>query len=153
MASTLQALAIPGVLCLICFLSFSSQYLFRSLPPRPLSRDEVILFNITILFLLISYVRSVWTNPGRVQNRKSKDEDVANGSGERHHLPNKRWCRKCEQIKPPRAHHCKVCQRYIYQILNDSGPLTYASVDASQKWITTVRGRGIAYPIGPFRIL
>lgn len=22
-----------------------------------------------------------------------------------------RWCRRCEALKPPRAHHCKTCQR------------------------------------------
>lgn len=22
-----------------------------------------------------------------------------------------RWCKKCKAVKPPRAHHCKQCER------------------------------------------
>ena len=27
-----------------------------------------------------------------------------------------RTCKKCNSIKPPKTHHCKTCQRYIYYI-------------------------------------
>lgn len=28
-----------------------------------------------------------------------------------------RYCRACENFKPPRAHHCSQCKRYVYVIL------------------------------------
>jgi palmitoyltransferase len=97
-----SALAVLAALLLISFLSFSSQYLFLSF--EPLGLEESILFNVSIACLLISYFRAIVTDPGRIQFPKGDGGDDGVKSRQR-------WCRKCEQRKPPRAHHCKVCKR------------------------------------------
>lgn len=109
-----RVLAIPAVLSLICFLSYSSQYLFTNLAPRPLTTKQSIYFNISLIALLISYARAILTDPGRVPNTlvdASKDQNLL-GQGESNVLARERWCRVCQQHKPPRSHHCRVCKRY-----------------------------------------
>ncbi|KAE9967485.1 hypothetical protein EG328_008175 [Venturia inaequalis] len=101
-------LAVPGVLCLISFLSFSSQYLFYHIDPEPLTREETITFNLLIAALLISYARCVLTDPGHIPHDWALNSDKPSVAGVK-----PRWCRKCEAVKPPRAHHCKICKRCI----------------------------------------
>ncbi|QDS67995.1 hypothetical protein FKW77_009306 [Venturia effusa] len=101
-------LAVPGVLALILFLSFSSQYLFYHIDPEPLTRNEAIVFNLLIAALLICYARTVLTDPGHIPLNWSLDSHKPTATGAK-----PRWCRKCEAVKPPRAHHCKTCKRCI----------------------------------------
>ena len=105
---TLGNLAIPGVLCLISFLSFSSQSLFSRIDPGPLSREETITFNSLIAVLLFCYARAVLTDPGHVP-KGWNPADAPSGVEE----ARQRWCRKCKAYKPPRAHHCKICKTCI----------------------------------------
>lgn len=99
-------LAVPGVLCLITFLSFSSQYLFHHIDPGPLKTKETVIFNVLIAALLICYARSVLADPGHIPPSWAEDSDKPANAGAK-----LRWCRKCEAVKPPRAHHCKICKR------------------------------------------
>jgi palmitoyltransferase len=105
-----SSLSIPAVLCLICFLSFPSQYLLHGLGPRPLDRSESIFFNCNIALLLVSYWRSIRADPGRVPLEKDAEEPADTPDG-RLLAAKRRWCRVCVGPKPPRAHHCKVCKR------------------------------------------
>ena len=110
----LAKIAIPGVTALIAFLSYSSQYLFRHIEPASLTTDQAWKFNILVACIWISYARTCLTDPGRVP----KDwQPAGQESGEDHEESDRktrgRFCRKCEAIKPPRSHHCKVCKRYI----------------------------------------
>ncbi|KAB8606241.1 hypothetical protein FH972_025871 [Carpinus fangiana] len=98
----LEQLYVPGVLLLISFLSFSSQLLFVYVEPGPLTTRQYIVFNSLIACLLICYARACLTDPGKIPTQwipAAHDQ--------------KRWCRKCEAYKPPRAHHCKECARCI----------------------------------------
>ena len=109
---SLNALAVPAVLCLISFLAFSSQYLFLSIDPRPLDTKEYFVFNLLIACLLICYFRAIRTDPGRVPpawGSEGPASTAVNGVVK----PRQRWCRKCDSYKPPRAHHCKVCGRSV----------------------------------------
>jgi len=106
---SLNALAIPAVLCLISFLAFSSQYLFISIDPRPLSSKEYLVFNLLISCLLISYFQAIRTDPGHVPSAWGSEESDLTSVVK----PRQRWCRKCNAYKPPRAHHCKVCGRSV----------------------------------------
>jgi palmitoyltransferase len=101
-------LAIPGVLGLISFLSFSSQYLFHHIDPEPLSSKETIIFNALIAALLICYARTILTDPGHIPSNWAVGSDKPTATGAK-----PRWCRKCEAVKPPRAHHCKICKRFV----------------------------------------
>ena len=105
---SLNALAVPLVLCLISFLAFSSQYLFLCIDPRPLNSKEYLVFNLLISCLLICYFRSIQTDPGRTPPAWGSEESASTAA-----KPRQRWCRKCNAYKPPRAHHCKVCGRSV----------------------------------------
>lgn len=110
---SLPKLAVPAVLCLISFLSFSSQYLFYQIQPGHLKGQEFLIFNGLVTCLLICYARAILTDPGRisstwqdgVKDTPAKDVNDINRR--------QKWCRKCSAPKPPRAHHCKICKRCI----------------------------------------
>ena len=109
----LSSLAVPSVYALISFLAYTSQWLFLSLEPHPLERHQVIRFNVLLVCLLISYTRSVIVDPGRIPKKDLSDEaeEERGGDEKKAGKARQRWCRKCEAVKPPRAHHCKVCKR------------------------------------------
>lgn len=104
----LQRLASTGVTALVAFLAYSSQWLFTSIEPGHLRRGDAYIFNTLVACLLICYWRSCLTDPGRIAKnwQDSMSDDDAQAAQRR------RWCRKCEMYKPPRAHHCKTCKRY-----------------------------------------
>lgn len=116
-------LAIPAVTVLIGFLSYTSQILFLFLEPGPLTKSETWKFNALVACIWICYYRACTVDPGRVPKEwvpkkheagpeklpvssldtsQDKQDDVST---------RQRWCRKCAAFKPPRAHHCKICQR------------------------------------------
>lgn len=112
-AFRLEALAYPGVVSLVSFLAFTSQWLFYNIQPGPLRKGEAYIFNALVFALLVCYTRTCYTDPGRIpsdwhHNIQTKDEcaRVAAEASSR-----QRYCRKCEMPKPPRAHHCKICKR------------------------------------------
>ena len=126
---SLSTLAIPSVVLLISFLSFTSQVLFTYIDPHPLKRRESITFNLLIACIFITYFRACFTNPGRIPKdwRERLLGEGQSVEGERGGAPvinhgnstervgekgkEGRWCRKCNAAKPPRAHHCKSCKR------------------------------------------
>ena len=111
------SLAVPAVLLLISFLAYSSQWLFLYLEPCPLEKRQTIIFNALLVCLLVSYAQVCRIDPGHIPKtgyglngavakaQQSADAGAPGGKGRQ------RWCRKCEAVKPPRAHHCKVCKR------------------------------------------
>lgn len=111
----LSRLAIPAVSLLISFLSYSSQYLFLSFPPEPLSSQETWKFNVLVACIWISYYRACTVDPGRVPKdwKPASLSDVDNDATRKDVFARQRWCRKCEAFKPPRAHHCKKCARCV----------------------------------------
>jgi palmitoyltransferase len=115
-AFTISKLAIPGVSLLVIFLAYSSQVLFLHIEPTPLSKRELIQFNLLIFCLWICYLRACITSPGSVPpdwipmnavNGETDTRDAHDGHSRQ------RWCRKCEAFKPPRTHHCKTCGRLV----------------------------------------
>jgi len=107
-------LAVPFVYFGITYLAYSSQFCFHFLPPGPLNRTEAVWFNISLLCLWWTYYQARNVDPGRkgwvnkvaLNDGKEKNESGKLGNGIR-------WCKKCEAVKPPRAHHCKTCRRCI----------------------------------------
>lgn len=110
---SIEQLAIPGVSILILFLAYTSQYLFYYIEPGPLTKIQALWLNGFVLGIWWCYDRACTVDPGprgwvrRVGLSGDEDdgEDVILNKG-------KRWCRKCKAVKPPRAHHCKQCDRY-----------------------------------------
>ncbi|KAJ0112359.1 hypothetical protein Patl1_00261 [Pistacia atlantica] len=104
----------------------------------------LLLFHCLLVMLLWSYFSVVLTDPGSVPPnwRPTIDEergeaDPLNGSefsGVQSDPSNQRirYCRKCNQLKPPRCHHCSVCGRCILKmdhhcvwVVNCVGALNY----------------------------
>lgn len=111
--SAIEDLAVPAVSILISFLAYTSQFLFYHIEPGPLSQKEALWFNVCVAAIWWSYYNACTTDPGRkgwVERfaMKSGEKD----GGELHLEKGTRWCKKCEAVKPPRAHHCKKCKRY-----------------------------------------
>lgn len=115
-------LAIPAVTALIAFLAYSSQYLFLYLEPAPLDKDQVTKFNLLLACIWVCYFRACFTDPGSVPAgwkpaslKETSDKDSLEDDGLLFDsvLNRQRWCRRCEASKPPRAHHCKTCQRWV----------------------------------------
>jgi len=109
----LQQMAFPGVVSLVCFLAYSSQWLFAYIEPKSLRKGEAYIFNALVLSLMICYIRTCFTDPGKIPMDwydraapgKGAPQDAVDTNSRQ------RYCRKCEMPKPPRAHHCKTCQR------------------------------------------
>ncbi|CAF2113295.1 hypothetical protein Bca4012_095785 [Brassica carinata] len=104
----------------------------------------LVLFHVLLAMLLWSYFSVVFTDPGAVPAnwRPASDEE----RGESDPLtslefvglqtdssnPRVRFCRKCNQPKPPRCHHCSVCGRCVLKmdhhcvwVVNCVGALNY----------------------------
>lgn len=106
-SSCLTRLALPSVVSLIAFLSYGSQILLIYIDPGRLGQRQAFFFNAAVICTWICYLRACFTDPGSVPSEWKPDAD-------QHELAQKpRWCRKCNAFKPPRAHHCKTCKRYI----------------------------------------
>lgn len=105
----IQQLALPAVWTLIGFLALTSQYFFLRFELAPLRDDELWKINIFAACIGICYYRTCTVDPGRVpKDWKPSDQKHLEGVNGR-----QRWCRKCEAFKPPRAHHCRTCGRYV----------------------------------------
>lgn len=62
-------------------------------------------FQIYLTMVWISYYLAIVTPPG---------SPPANYKVPKHHW--KKWCKKCENYKPERAHHCRVCDVCVLQM-------------------------------------
>ena len=109
--SSLGSLALPAVVALITFLAYGPQVLFRHIEPYALEKRQTVIFNVLVACIWATYARASFTNPGWVTPVLSQDSSTSEYSPLSKRVS--RWCRKCEALKPPRAHHCKVCQRWI----------------------------------------
>lgn len=142
----LSDFGVPSTYAIITFLAYSSQWLFLYLEPHPLSQGQLIRFNTLLVCLLICYTRSVIVDPGHIPPKTEKEMENSNGK----QIQPRKWCRKCNAAKPPRAHHCRECKRLF--LLHIVEPLTQnltGGIDAYRKWITTAPGLKTASLIQP----
>jgi palmitoyltransferase len=111
---SLRSLAVPTVSFITVFLAISSQYLFYHLEPGHLKGRDFWLFNGLIAATCWSYERVCRADPGRLPKALKEEEEYVQASGHGDGKKVKRrWCKKCEAIKPPRAHHCRQCGRFV----------------------------------------
>ncbi|KAK1767069.1 zf-DHHC-domain-containing protein [Phialemonium atrogriseum] len=112
----LQIFAIPGVCLLVLFQGYFSQWLFYTSPdlaPGRLTTREAITFNALLLCLWWTYYKACTVDPGRYHYPTPPPTDPATTPTTPSTQPPRRWCKKCLQPKPPRAHHCRHCGRCI----------------------------------------
>lgn len=64
-----------------------------------------VVFQVSVLMALVSHFRSAFTNPGKTPKIMDLDEseDI-------------RYCEVCDQVKPPRTHHCRKCNICIHRM-------------------------------------
>ena len=117
---SIEDLAIPAVSFLIFFLAYTSQYLFWYLEPGPLNKTEAIWFNVLVLCIWYCYDRACTVDPGPKGWVEKANKTVEDSEDEESAVlkieKGMRWCKKCEAIKPPRAHHCRKCGRYFFSL-------------------------------------
>ncbi len=76
---------------------------------------HVLLFNVVVFLLLMAHSRAVFSDPGVVPLPQHRVDFSDAHSGKDLDPPQEDWtiCTKCEMYRPPRAHHCRICQRCI----------------------------------------
>ncbi|CAM8941946.1 unnamed protein product [Rhodiola kirilowii] len=94
-----------------------------------LSLSILLLFHILLVLLIWSYLRVVVEDPGSVpENWNPMEEEnledgaggsltidyVAPGTSERRRTVG--YCGRCQNGKPPRCHHCSICQRCVLKM-------------------------------------
>jgi palmitoyltransferase len=110
----LSHFAVPSVYALIFFLGYPSQWLLLHLEPGPLSKNELIFSNIILILIFITYTQSVYVDPGTIPaDWAERQEHEVSDAKKQLAAKTRKWCRKCDAPKPPRAHHCKACKRCI----------------------------------------
>ena len=100
---------IPFSILLVGFLGYGSQVLFYHIDPGPLTFWQSVCFNIEVACVYICYLRSCYTDAGWIPaswKKRNTEPDLTVSAV-------RRWCRKCEAHKPPRAHHCKICAKCV----------------------------------------
>ncbi|KAK4269746.1 hypothetical protein QN277_022862 [Acacia crassicarpa] len=124
----LLVLGVVGVTYYAVVLTVYGPYLFGGLLDCLIATAVLILFHSLLAMLLWSYFAVVFTDPGSVPPnwRPAIDEergeaDPLVGSESSHGQSDRsnqqiRYCRKCNQLKPPRCHHCSVCGRCVLKM-------------------------------------
>ncbi|XP_018028010.1 palmitoyltransferase ZDHHC3 [Hyalella azteca] len=76
---------------------------------------HVVVFNTLIFLAIMAHVRAVFSDPGIVPLPRSRIDFSDMHAGKIEAEDGGEWsvCARCEMYRPPRAHHCRVCQRCI----------------------------------------
>lgn len=79
---------------------------------------NAIVFTAVAFMCTFNYAVAILMDPGRVPSTFMPD--VEDESSPIHEIKRKggdlRFCQKCSQYKPPRAHHCRVCKRCVLRM-------------------------------------
>ncbi|RVE60762.1 hypothetical protein OJAV_G00183870 [Oryzias javanicus] len=114
-----------GVICLILtyFSVFYADYVVIQYVLIPTYSDSVwctlhgSFFNLILLLLLACHSKAVFSDPGMVPLPETAIDfsDLRSQSSRINERGCEGWtvCSRCETYRPPRAHHCRVCQRCI----------------------------------------
>lgn len=78
---------------------------------------NALLFNTVVFLLGVAHYRAVTADPGIVPlpHHRIDFSDAHTAQNEDLAPPEVDWtiCTRCEMYRPPRAHHCRICQRCI----------------------------------------
>ncbi|PVD27119.1 hypothetical protein C0Q70_12271 [Pomacea canaliculata] len=77
---------------------------------------NVVIFNTIVFLITMSHLRAVLSDPGVVPlPSASMDFSDLHSSQPPKNTTADGWtvCMKCETYRPPRAHHCRICQRCV----------------------------------------
>ncbi|KAG7619180.1 Palmitoyltransferase DHHC domain [Arabidopsis suecica] len=81
----------------------------------------IFVFHFLLIMLLWSYFTTVFTDPGSVPEHFRRemgggDSLEAGTSTDQGAFGSLGYCTKCRNVKPPRCHHCSVCQRCVLKM-------------------------------------
>ncbi|XP_068612097.1 zf-DHHC domain-containing protein [Brachionichthys hirsutus] len=114
-----------GVICLFLtyFSVFYADYVVIQYVLIPAYSDSVwrplhgSAFNLILLLLLACHAKAVFSDPGVVPLPEAAIDfsDLRSPSSRMNERACDGWsvCSRCETYRPPRAHHCRVCQRCV----------------------------------------
>ncbi|KAL6118272.1 uncharacterized protein ACO6RY_03103 [Pungitius sinensis] len=114
-----------GVICLVLtyFSVFYADYVVVQYVLIPAYSDSVwcslhgFVFNLILLLLLACHAKAVFSDPGMVPLPETAMDfsDLRSQSTRINERGCEGWtvCSRCETYRPPRAHHCRVCQRCV----------------------------------------
>ncbi|KDQ63231.1 hypothetical protein JAAARDRAFT_147325 [Jaapia argillacea MUCL 33604] len=106
--------------CLICFIAYSSQiFIIWPWYGGEISVELLSLlipFNVLVGMLLWNYTLCVTTDPGHVPASWAPDTQSGEGYEVKKLTGTPRYCRNCENYKPPRAHHCRQCEKCVLRM-------------------------------------
>ncbi|KAJ3567336.1 hypothetical protein NP233_g6433 [Leucocoprinus birnbaumii] len=119
MGRIIGLLIVNFVLCLICFIAYSSQiFIIWPWYGSEISVELLTLlvpFNLFVGLLLWNYYLCVNTDPGTVPDGWRPDTH-SDGFEVKKLTGTPRYCRMCEKYKPPRSHHCRQCNRCVLRM-------------------------------------
>ncbi|KAI0348281.1 zf-DHHC-domain-containing protein [Trametopsis cervina] len=105
---------------LIAFIGYTSQiWIIWPWYGHELSVQLIVLllpFNALLGMLWWNYYLCVATNPGEVPKSWQPDFQGDEGYEVKKLTRRPRYCRTCENFKPPRAHHCRQCNRCVLRM-------------------------------------
>lgn len=106
-------------LLLYIVINFLFIYFFYDFLKAEIINNYVVIFgNYTILFGFICYLISFFSNPGYLDNNVNFDTKCVANNEKYNMLMHQYtgYCQICKCWKPPRAHHCRRCQKCVFKM-------------------------------------
>uniref|UniRef100_A0A3P9P9S0 Palmitoyltransferase n=1 Tax=Poecilia reticulata TaxID=8081 RepID=A0A3P9P9S0_POERE len=143
-----------GVICLVLtyFSVFYADYVVIQYVLIPAYADSVwgmlhgSLFNLILLLLLACHYKAVFSDPGGSKSPKPSATDSylqsyysCGGCCCCQGCDGWTVCSRCEIYRPPRAHHCRVCQRCIRRMDHHCVASLYSMVLVVWAWVWRIR--------------
>lgn len=96
---------------------------------------NVVLFNTVVFLLVMSHLKAVLMDPGRVPLPSSR-LDFSDLHSNKNEYEDSEWtvCTRCETFRPPRAHHCRICKRCIRKMDHHCPWVNNCVGDRNQKY-------------------
>lgn len=110
------------VIAAIAFIYFSTVFVFIDqwfgLWSSP-GMLNAVFFTVVAVMCISNYALAIYTDPGQVPS--SFVPDVEDPDNIVHEIKRKggdlRYCQKCSLYKPPRAHHCRICNKCVLRMV------------------------------------
>ncbi|KAI9301457.1 DHHC palmitoyltransferase-domain-containing protein [Cunninghamella echinulata] len=105
------------VTCMITFLAYSSQIgvLWTYLGGASLKTAFILIpLNVFVIMIYINYALTCLTDPGSVPPNYIPQQQHHLEVKRSNHAP--RYCKTCQNYKPPRAHHCRQCGKCVLKM-------------------------------------